>query len=149
MKKQTIGWMFFSIVRQIRRLGMVNDKDLGIGSGRLLILKAVVEHPGISQNELSDEIGVDKTTTAKSVKKLIADNYIYRKKDNKDRRYNKIFPTEHASEMHQVLNKDTQYHSRILLKGFSKNEIIKLQAYLERLYNNLTEEIETKKSSKQ
>ena len=148
MKKQTIGWMFFSIVRQIRRLGMVNNQDLGIGSGRLSILKAVVEHPGISQNELSDEIGVDKTTTAKAVKKLIAEKYIYRKKDINDRRYNKIFPTEHASEMHQILNKDTQYHSRILLKGFSKNEISELRAYLERLYNNLTEEIDIKTSNK-
>jgi len=95
----------------------------------------------ISQNALSDQIGVDKATTAKAVKKLVEDKFIHKTKDQNDRRFYSIYPTERAAEIQPELKKIIKYHSRTLLKGFSDNETEQLSSFLGRLYGNLNEEI--------
>lgn len=143
MEERSIGWLFFSIGRHIGRLGKANRDKFAIGKGKggFLILKYVLENPGISQNELCEKIGIEKTTMAKSIKKLIEGKFIYKKRSKYDRRYFCIFPGELASEMQREIYEDFKYHSRVIQKGFSKKETEQLLSLLNRLYRNLDEEI--------
>lgn len=151
MRKISIGWLLFSSVRQFRRLGQINrgqvyKKDFNVGGGRLLIIKLVVENPGMSQNSLCDEIGLNKTTIALSVKKLIKEKFIYKTVDKRDQRYYRVYPTKLAIEMTKALDQDIDYHTRTLFKGFSKKEIDQFVSLLERIYRNLTEEIDKRRN---
>ena len=64
----------------------------GIGSGQYMFMIHLYRNDGISQEELSDIINIDKGTTAKAIKKLEELGYIERIKDSEDKRINRIVP---------------------------------------------------------
>ena len=56
------------------------------------------KYEGITQDELSTLISVDKSATARTVKSLEEKGYVTRVQDEQDRRQNRVFPTEAARE---------------------------------------------------
>lgn len=91
----------------------------------LLVLN---KHEGISQNEISRELNVDKAMSARSIKKLIELGYIKKEENEKDIRAYKLYITEEAKsiipEILEILDKWTD----ILVQG---NEEEKIEASLE------------------
>jgi DNA-binding MarR family transcriptional regulator len=142
METQPISWRLILISRQIRRLGHAKKERLEIGSGRLLILKAIIDNPGISQIELGDQIGINKTTMAKAIKKLVEKKLVRKTKDENDRRFHCLYATRTAQVLEEELIEDTKYHSDVLLKGFSDDEKKHLSTFIQRLLDNLDGEIE-------
>lgn len=67
-----------------------------IGSGQYMFLIALYKNDGISQENLTDLLNIDKGTTAKAIKKLEETGLVTRVKDIKDKRINKIYLTEQA-----------------------------------------------------
>ncbi|HWJ03616.1 MAG TPA: MarR family transcriptional regulator, partial [Verrucomicrobiae bacterium] len=59
---------------------------LDIGSGQYIFLMTLFRKGGISQEELSCYLRIDKGTTAKAIKKLEDGGYIKRETDLKDKR---------------------------------------------------------------
>ncbi len=68
-------------------------ESLNIGSGQYIFLVNLYKKPGISQEELSDLLRIDKATTAKAIRKLIAEGYVERKIDESDKRAYNVFLT--------------------------------------------------------
>lgn len=67
-----------------------------IGSGQYMFMIHLYRNDGISQEELSELINIDKGTTAKAIKKLESLGFISRSKDSSDKRINRIYLTEKA-----------------------------------------------------
>ena len=60
------------------------DKKLveyNIGSGQLLFLFLINENEGISMQQLSNMVDIDKGTTTKSIKKLVDEGYVDSRRD--------------------------------------------------------------------
>ena len=74
-----------------------------IGSGQYIFLLALYRNDGISQEELSAYLKIDKATTAKAVKKLIEAGYIRRDIDSSDKRAYKVFLTAKARDVIPVI----------------------------------------------
>lgn len=70
--------------------------DLKIGRGQHQYLLTLYRNNGISQEELSKKLGVDKGTTARAVKKLVDNGYIIREVDENDKRAFKLLVTNKA-----------------------------------------------------
>ena len=68
--------------------------ELEIGSGQHDFFLVIARHEGITQKELGDRLYVEKSTTAKAVKHLVAKGYIYKKQIEGDRRYSSLYLTE-------------------------------------------------------
>ena len=74
-------------------------KELGISSTEHLICTFITGHPNSSQDQISEFLQFDKTTTAKALASLEKKGYIRREINPDNRRKNVINVTESGSEM--------------------------------------------------
>lgn len=105
--------------------------DIGHGPRQFLI--EITLHEGLSQEELSDLLLMDKTTTARSVKRLEDHGYIIRKRDPRDRRQYHLFPTEKAACFLPEILQARANVQDALTQCFSEGEKVELQILLSRL----------------
>ncbi len=82
--------------------------------------------PGISQDELSVVLHVDKGTTAKAVKKLVEQGFVKREVNPEDRRAYRLFLTPQGEELIPIIFFFISQWQDILLKGMpaSRREVI-------------------------
>ena len=70
-----------------------------IGSGQYMYLIHLYKNDGLSQEELTEILNIDKGTTAKSIKKLETEGFVMRVKDKNDKRINRVYLTPKALEI--------------------------------------------------
>ena len=91
-------------------------KKFELSSGSYPYLMILRKNEGISQNQISKELGHDKAMSARMITKLINIGYLDKKKDENDSRANKLYLTEKATavipkvgeEVRQLLGLITQ-----------------------------------------
>lgn len=117
----------------------------GIGSGQYLFLLNLYNSNGITQEELTDKVKLDKATTARAIKKLEDMGYVKRVKKESDRRAYKLEITEKAEQIKEEVysimdeweakirscftNEESQELSRLLNK-LSKSSLINKEEIL-------------------
>lgn len=69
-------------------------RDLGISSSEYIFMMALYNNEGISQEELSSFLLIDKAATTRAIKSLEEKGLVMRQKDVLDKRVNKVFITE-------------------------------------------------------
>lgn len=98
-------------------------------------LFALKRLPGISQNEISRELNVDKAMSARTIKKLIELRYIRKEENEKDIRAYKLFITDDAEKVIPEIMEIMDEWVNILLQGNSEEQkekgIIFLKGILE------------------
>ncbi|MGL5151924.1 MAG: MarR family winged helix-turn-helix transcriptional regulator [Clostridium sp.] len=72
-----------------------------IAIGQHFFLAKLYREQGITQDELTDKVLVDKATTARAIKKLEDNGYVIRVKNDNDKRVNNIFLTDKALEFEE------------------------------------------------
>ena len=70
-----------------------------IGSGQYMYLIHLYKNDGLSQEELTEILTIDKGTTAKSIKKLETEGFVMRVKEKNDKRINRVYLTPKALEI--------------------------------------------------
>lgn len=107
------------ILREIgtiyRALNTFSDfimKSIALERGQFQYLMRIKEHPGINQQDLSEILLVDKTSTAKAVNKLVTKGYITKKKDLKDKRNYNLSLTQTGEKACTFLIKEEQFVTR-------------------------------------
>lgn len=111
-------------------------KEYNIGSGQYPFLAVLLREDGISQEELSCRLHIDKGTTARAIKKLEEEEYIVRKVDEKDKRAYKIYVTEKALKIKPVLFEALKNWTDILVTGFEQKEKEEVIEVLEKMASN-------------
>lgn len=119
MQQESFGRYISAIYRHLQIL--INNElgEYGIGSGQYHFFIQICNNEGISQKDLSKLIQIDKTTTAKAVKKLEEEGYIYREQDSIDKRYNNLYLTEKGKQFIPVLKKCMENITMVLSKGMT------------------------------
>ncbi|MEB4783941.1 MarR family transcriptional regulator [Paenibacillus jamilae] len=104
MRKKPIGKLISHLYRRNQKILSKKLAPYGIGSGgQHSFLKLILQRPGITQEQLTNELKFDKATTTRSVKQLEESGYIERKTDPNDRRSQLVSPTAKALEFAPVL----------------------------------------------
>ena len=111
-------------------------KEYNISKGQYIFLNALYKQEGISQEQLSDYLKIDKGTTAKAIKKLEEEEYVIRKIDVKDKRAYNIYLTEKAIKIKPVVRKAMTDWIDILYSGFTEEEKELSLALLEKMGEN-------------
>lgn len=109
------GQRFFA--QELKRRG------LSLEVGQMPALIRICRNPGITQEGISANTGMDKGTTARSVKQLEESKLITRCTDKMDRRLNHIYPTKAAEDIYVVLMDIIKDYHALLYEGFSEKEI--------------------------
>jgi DNA-binding MarR family transcriptional regulator len=93
-----------------------------IGSGQYIFLIALYKKDGISQEEISDHLKIDKATTAKSIERLEKEGYVKRDIDSKDKRAYKVFLTQKAFDVRPIICSVLKKWSAVLSEGLTEDE---------------------------
>ena len=74
------------IARALDSIANIEFRDIELARGQYLYLVRIAENPGIIQEELSELLKVDRSTVARSVKKLEAKGLVQQKAAKTTRR---------------------------------------------------------------
>jgi DNA-binding MarR family transcriptional regulator len=116
-----------------------NKQDLT--RGQHSFLTRIMENPGITQEELSYMLRIDKTTTAKALKKLEEKGYIKKYKSKIDRRSWTLYPDDKLIDIYPYLVTMVENTARHGLDGFSESEMDVVKNFLERIRINIDLEL--------
>ncbi|MGN1400992.1 MAG: MarR family winged helix-turn-helix transcriptional regulator [Bacillus sp. (in: firmicutes)] len=112
-------------------------QKFGIGSGQYAFLLHLYRKDGISQEELSKQLLVDKATVARAMKKLEEANLVYRIRDQKDKRCYKVFITEKAMDMKEEVFNKVHAWDETIKQSLTKEEEAQMIYLLKKVTNNL------------
>lgn len=134
MKKEPIGKLISYIHRQNQKRLAKELVPYGIGSGgQHSFLKVVLHNPGITQDQLTQQLKFDKATTARSIKLLEQSGYIQREPDPDDRRSQLLYPTPKAQEFLPVLQSILDSSNQKLVFQLSSEEEDQLISLLQKI----------------
>ena len=125
------------IARALDSIANIEFRDLELAKGQYLYLVRIGEHPGIIQEELSDLLKVDRSTVARSVKKLADKGFIRELNDPSNQKIKKWILTEKGQALYPFILAEHAYSENTALKGFSKAEILQLEEWLARMRENV------------
>ena len=114
-----------------KRLGALN-----IGSGQYVFLMTLYRKDGISQEELSSYLKIDKGTTAKAIKKLEEEEYLIRDIDLRDKRAYRISLTSKALEVIPIIQAAAGDWENIITSGLSEEESLCIERILQKMAQN-------------
>lgn len=90
----------------------------------------------LSQEELSTNMGLDKTTVAHAVKVLVEKGYVERTRDEVDRRVYRLSLSSEGEELYRGLSQVFKEWNSGLFAGFSNSELDELELVFKRLAEN-------------
>lgn len=93
-----------------------------IGIGQYPFLIHLSHSEGVTQEELSCKLFIDKGTTAKAIKKLEEEGYVRREVDEKDKRAYKVYITENGRKIIASIFQILHSWNDILTYDFSEEE---------------------------
>ena len=100
---------------------------------------AVLRREGMTQEELTAAVCVDKAATTRAVQSLEKKGYLKRVQDTQDRRKNLLYPTQAAKELSALVRGELYDFDRRLTAGIEERELETVYNALLRMEQNLTE----------
>lgn len=137
------------IARCYQTISDIEFREIQLEKGQYILVVRICENPGISQEELSTMIKVDRTTVAKAIKKLVEKDYVERKANENDRRAWQLHPTEKAIQVYGFLQKEEEHTTQTALKDFDDEEKAMMFDLLKRMRLNIEEDWKLVKSGEQ
>jgi DNA-binding MarR family transcriptional regulator len=110
--------------------------NLGFGTGQFFFLSELYQNEGLSQDELSDRVGVDKSNTSRALARLEKYGFIRREPDPKNHRVKKIFLESKAGEICEALQRIQHRWNTELLDGLSEKKKAELLLNLKKMARN-------------
>ncbi|MEQ8198796.1 MAG: MarR family transcriptional regulator [Clostridiaceae bacterium] len=113
-------------------------KELGISSGQYMYIVCICENAGLTQDELSQHLIIDKSTVTKVLSQLETDGFITKTINSNDRRALNIFPTDKAAAIyHKILEIKDEWHHR-MVEDLSDIECDVFEKLMEKvMYNSI------------
>lgn len=137
---------FISILYRRAQVYIANEmKAYGIGSGQFIFLSCLYEKEGISQEELSHLLMIDKGTTARAIQKLEQLGYVTREVNPDDRRGYQLFVTDKAIQLKPILYNILRSWTDRLVESLSEEEEDMIYSILEKMVTNTRCTIDEKK----
>jgi len=103
---------------------MYLDKELRpyhIGPGQFYLLMPLFQKDGVNQESLGQSINLDRANVTRAVQKLVKEGYVYRQRDDEDKRSHRIFLTKKGRATEPGLKKIASEWENILLSGFDSD----------------------------
>ncbi len=109
---------------------------LGFGPGQFFFLSELYREEGLSQDELSRRVGVDKSNTSRALTKLEFYGLIRRESDLKNHRVKRVYLEPKAREIQNEFIKIQEKWNAALVAGFSRKYENRLMSDLKDMANN-------------
>jgi DNA-binding MarR family transcriptional regulator len=111
------------IIRDKNKLLSFFLDKYSLGNGQFQILNIIGWDEGISQEGIASQRNLDKSTIAKSLKKLIENGYIYKVRDENDKRAFCLYCTDKGKEIIPETRNIIKHVDEILTKSSTPEEL--------------------------
>lgn len=101
-------------------------KSYGIGAGQYQFLIYLYMRDGLTHDELTEKIGVDKASTTRALLKLEETGYITKVQDVKDKRKYYIYLTAYAKQQRTTILNISRNWEKELTQNLSSEELLQL-----------------------
>jgi len=134
-----IKFVWHNIVNLYNRIAA----EYGLTQASGFVLLNIDESTGTPATKIAPLMGMKHTSLSRMLKKMEAENFIYRKKDESDRRLVKIFLTDKGLEKKKITKKVVKAFNAYVMKQIPENE---MQCYFRVMnqINQLTTTYKTK-----
>lgn len=135
-KREPIG-KYLSIINRKGNVFITKEiSKFGIGSGQVMFLMELYKKDGISQEELSEVLNIDKATTCRAIKKLEEAEFLTRVKDKNDKRAYKLYLTQKSKDMENSIRDVLRICEDHISKNLSEEEVKTLAMILKKICIN-------------
>lgn len=135
-----VGKLNAAIYRNLQSILNSKLESLSIRGGQYDFLYVISQREGITQKELSEELYVDKSTTAKAVKSLVYRGYVVQATHPEDGRYVQLYLTEKGEQIKPLLAGTFSELIEIATRDLSNEEAEQAVTLLYRILDNLIQE---------
>lgn len=112
-------------------------RDYNLRSGLFSSLSLIADNPGVSQNEVSQAVGLDKSVAVQIIDELEKRGFARRERSPIDRRRHALYCTEEGNQfLNELYEIMSQTEGRVL-RDVSDSERKLLGALLDRIYEML------------
>jgi DNA-binding MarR family transcriptional regulator len=129
-----VGFRLRRIQNQLSRNLALATAEQNLRSGLFSSLAIIEANPGLSQNELSREVGLDKSVTVQIVDELEKRGLAKRVRSKVDRRRYALRVTPRGAEYLDQLFKTLTATESAVLNALTPEEIVLLNGLLDRMY---------------
>lgn len=121
--KNSIGRLISILHRQAQIYINCTLKEYGITSAEYAFLLYLYRKDGITQDELSTYLYIDKSATARAIKSLEEKGYVTRNKDDIDKRCNRVYISEKARACETEIKQRIHRWSEFLTEDMDEESI--------------------------
>ena len=132
------------LITKIKQLGdrifekILSEKNIDAFNGAQgRILYVLWQEDGIPIRALSDRCGLAITSLTTMLERMEKQGLITRLQDTKDKRKTLLYMTDKAHELKQDYDSVSLRMGQIYYQGFSEEEIVRFEGYLDRISRNL------------
>lgn len=136
---ENIGKLNAAIYRNLQSILNSKLEGISIQSGQYDFFYVISLNEGITQKELSEWLYIGKSTTAKVIKNLVTNGYIYKEKDIADKRFERLYLTEKGRKIAGRIHETFLETVEITTKGLTKEETNQTVELLKKILSNVTE----------
>lgn len=129
-----VGFRLRRVQNQLSRDFAAATADRNMRSGLFSSLALIAANPGVSQNELSKEVALDKSVTVTIVDELERRGWATRKRSKTDRRRHALFVTDAGTKALNELFAILEKTEDAVLHQLSRAELHILNELLDRMY---------------
>jgi DNA-binding MarR family transcriptional regulator len=133
--------IFYNIDKAIRTYRNYAQRQLkangfNITIDQWLIIKAILENPGITQNEIGDLAFKDNASVTRIIELLVKSEYIIRNINSDDRRKTNLDVTESGKQIIKKVQKLIENNRKTALKDVTKEELEIMNSALLKISKN-------------
>ena len=85
-------------------------------------------------------IKVDRTTTARAIKRLEEKGMVQSTADQTNKKIKKLYPTDKGKKIYPFIIREHHYSNQVALKGLTSEEVEQLQRMLKKVRQNVSED---------
>lgn len=133
---RTIGRMIMLLARKCQ--GYLGDalRSYDLTAAEEPFFMVLQNYKGITQEELSALIGVDRAATARAMRSLEEKGFLFRVQDPNDRRQNRVYPTEKAQQMWETVRQELLHFNTLMTQGLDSQTVELVYAALQQIEEN-------------
>ena len=120
-----------------RKYFLQQSQDYGLYVGQPQVLRFVRSHPGCSQNEIAEELGVSPASIAFSTKRLQNAGFLQKVVNSLNMRSNQLYVTPEGEEILDRFQDAFDKMNGEIFEGFSREDLEQFMACIEKINHNL------------
>lgn len=120
---------------------LLKEEGFSITNEQWIVLKAIASNPNMSQTEIAEKSLKDKTNITRILDLLEKSTYIERRRDDMDRRMNRIHITQQGRRILKAVNPVIQKTDEICSLSLNKKEVRELIKLLDVICSGIKERL--------